>query len=260
MKCLESGDKLDLINLERKLTIEQCLSMPLLINHKSKEADFIKAIFVIVQRFNDLINVGKKMNENQMIALSADLYDRFRSESLEDILLFFKMARQGDFGDIYRLDSIVILSWIEKYFDLKITAREDEMQNERNIRERQENDAVKNHVPDEKAIEYLDKLSKQLRTTAVTKNIGVLRKDNPVFNYQTYLKELPEIVVKMTDQALDMMFGNTSKSSHPEVWEILFTEIELRKTQKEQNDKLNRKATRSNTNGNKNAHTTNRNL
>jgi len=253
MKCLASDDKFALIDLERKLTVKQCLSTPLLINHKSQESEFIKSIFVIVKRFNDLINVGKKMNENQMIALSADLFERFSSESLEDILLFFKMARQGDFGDIYRLDSIVILSWIEKYFDLKITAREDEMQNDRNIRERQENDAVKNHVPDEKAIEYLDKLSKQLRTAAVTKNIGVLRKDNPVFNYQTYLKELPEIVVKMTDQALDMMFGNTTKSTHPEVWDILFTEIELRKTQKEHNDKNNPKRKRYNKDGNTNA-------
>lgn len=231
MKCLESGDKFELVQIERSLTIEKCLSAPLLINQKYNEADLVKSIFMMVKRFNDLVNVAKKMNEYQMIALASDLYERFGSESLDDILLFFKMARSGEFGDFYRLDSIVILSWLPKYFDKKIQAREDEIQNDRNIRQREEDDSVKNHVPDEKAKKYLEKLSKSITVTAISRNTGVLREGNPLFDYRAYIEALPEAVKKMSDEHLETMLGNTSKYSHPEVYEILALEQESRKYQ-----------------------------
>lgn len=236
MQCLVSEDKFALINLERSLTVQKCLTAPLLVNQKAQELDIIKSIFLIVKRFNDLVNVGKKMNEDQLIALSSDLFERFSSESLEDILLFFKMARSGSFGDIYRLDSLIVLSWMDKYFDIKIQAREDEIQNNRNVQLRKENDAVKNYVPDEKAKENLEKLSKMIKVTTVSRNTGVLRKDNPLFDYTSYLETLPEAAKKMDDENLETMIGNTSQYSHPEVLKILQTEKESRK-----NDKLKRK-------------------
>jgi hypothetical protein len=232
MQCLASNDKFELVRIERSLTIEKCLSAPLLINQKANESELIKSIFMMVKRFNDLVNVGKEMNEDQMIALSSDLFERFGSESLDDIMLFFKMARSGDFGDFYRLDSTVILSWLPKYFDLKIQAREDEIKNEKNIRQRSEDDAVKNHVPDDKAKEYLEKLSKSIKVASVSRNVGVLRSGNPLFDYDAYLETLPEAAKKMTDQHLQTMIGNTSKYSHPEVYEILVIEQESRKPKK----------------------------
>jgi len=228
---LTKDDKLELVSIERTLTVEKCLSGALLVNHKKNEKEVIKSIFLIVKRFNEIVNVGKKMNEDQMITLSSDLYERFSSESLEDIMLFFKMARSGEFGDFYRLDSIVILGWLPKYFDLKIQAREDAIQNERNVRDRQENESVKNHVPDEKAKEYLERLSRGIKVATVSRNVGVLRSDNPLFDYDTYLSTLPEVATKMTEERLKTMFDNTSKYSHPEVYNILSAEIEKRKKQ-----------------------------
>ncbi|MEG2510417.1 MAG: hypothetical protein RSA74_13295 [Chryseobacterium sp.] len=231
MQCLVSEDKFELIQVERSLTVEKCLSAPLLVNQKQNEPELIKSIFLIVKRFNDLVNVGKKMNEDQMIALSADLFERFGGESLEDVMLFFKMARSGEFGDLYRLDSIVVLSWVDKYLDLKITAREDEIQNERNIRQREEDEAVKNHVPDEKAKQYLEQLSKSIKVTAISRNTGVLREGNPLFDYKAYIETLPEAAKNMDDEHLETMIDNTSKYSHPEVYEILVIEQESRKHQ-----------------------------
>lgn len=238
MQCLISEDKFELIKIERSLTIEKCLSAPLLVNQKQNESELIKSIFLIVKRFNDLVNVSKKMNEDQMIDLSADLFDRFGGESMEDILLFFKMARSGEFGDFYRLDTIVILSWIPKYMDSRITAFHDERINQENRKRREENEAVAAHVPDDKAKEKLEELSNMLKTTTISRNTGVLRKDNPLFDYEAYLETLPEAAKKMSDAHLETMIGNTSKYSHREVYEILVLEQESRKHQpKKRNSK-----------------------
>ena len=228
MQCLVSDDKFELINVERSLTIEKCVSAPLLINQKASEKELIKSIFLIVKRFNDLVNVGKKLNEDQMIALAADLFERFGSESLEDIMLFFKMARNGEFGDLYRLDSIVILSWVDKYLDKKMEAFHENRINEENKRIRAENDAVKNHEYSEKSKEKLEELSKMLKTTTISRNIGVLRRDNPLFDYKAYLEELPESSKKMDDKKLQTMIDNTSQYSHPEVLKILQAEQQRR--------------------------------
>lgn len=239
MQCLVSDDKFELINVERSLTIEKCVTAPLLINQKNNEKELIKSIFLIVKRFNDLVNVGKKLNEDQMIALSADLFERFGGESLEDIMLFFKMARNGDFGDLYRLDSIVILSWVNKYLDKKTEAFHENRINEENQRIRAENDAVKNHEYSEKSKEKLEELSKMLKTTTIKRNTGVIRRDNPLFDYDSYLEALPEAAKKMNDEILQTMIDNTSQYSHPEVLKILQAEKQIRL-----NDKNSRKRKR----------------
>jgi len=241
MQCLVSDDKFELIHVERSLTIEKCVSAPLLINQKASEKELIKSIFLIIKRFNDLVNVGKKLNEDQMIALAADLFERFGGESLEDIMLFFKMARNGEFGDLYRLDSIVILSWVNKYLDKKTEAFHENRINEENQRIRAENDAVKNHEYSEKSKEKLEELSKMLKTTTISRNTGVIRKDNPLFDYDSYLEALPEASKKMDNEKLKTMIDNTSQYSHPEVLKILQAEQQSRI-----NDKNNRRTRKRN--------------
>jgi len=227
MRCLQSADKFALAEIERKLTFSQCLEAPIMLNDKSSESEYVKAIFMIIKRFNDLMNVSKKLNEDQMIALANDLYESFGGESLEDVVLFFKMARTGAFGvDFYRLDTTIIMNWLPKYFDVKIEHREREIINERNIRERAENDAVAAYVPDDVAKEKLKELSARLKS-AGTRTTDI-NKENPLFNLDAYLAALPEQVKKMSDEALKTMLDNTTKSSHPEVYEILENEFEDR--------------------------------
>ena len=93
VQCLESNESFAIAKIERNLSLEKCLTAPLLVNEKANEEQLSFSIFLIIKRFNDLVNVGKKMNEDQMIALASDLFERFGSESLEDVMLFFKMAR-----------------------------------------------------------------------------------------------------------------------------------------------------------------------
>lgn len=227
MRCLQIADKFALAEIERKLTFSQCLEAPIMLNDKSNESEYVKAIFVIIKRFNDLMNVSKKLNEDQMIALANDLYESFGGESLEDVVLFFKMARTGAFGvDFYRLDTTIIMNWLPKYFDVKIEHREREIINERNIRERAENDAVAAYIPDDVAKEKLKELSARLKSAGT--RTTEINKENPLFNLAAYLEALPEQLKKMSDEALKIMLDNTVQSHHPEVYEILENEFEDR--------------------------------
>lgn len=229
-------DNFALTKIENNLQIKDCLNADLMINQKDKELDFVKSIYALIFRFNDLVNVGKKMNESQMMQLSYDLYENFKGDTLEDVTLFFKMARQGEFGDFYRLDSTVVAYWLPKYFEVKNEAREREIINERNIRERAENDAVASYVPDDVAKEKLKELSERLKGAG--KRTTEINKENPLFNLDAYVENLQNIVGKMEDKELNVMFENTSKSSHQQVWEILNTEIELRKQLEKNKKKL----------------------
>ena len=78
-------DNFALTKIENNLQIKDCLNADLMINQKDKELDFVKSIYALIFRFNDLVNVGKKMNESQMMQLSYDLYENFKGDTLEDV-------------------------------------------------------------------------------------------------------------------------------------------------------------------------------
>lgn len=225
MQCLASEDAFAMVEVERGLSLQKCLDAPLLINQKSHASDLIKSIFLIIKRFNNLVNVGKKMNEDQMITLASDLYERFSCETLEDVMLFFKMARNGDFGDFYRLDSVVVLGWIPKYMDQKAEVFEKEIINQKNQRQRQEEEVGKEMSEENRT--KLEELTKKLKVKTTINN-GEANKANPLFNYQAYLEQLPETVKNLSKKELETMYKNTSKFSHPEVWKILESEIRNR--------------------------------
>ncbi len=231
--------KMELTEFESGLTIQKCVQTSPMVNQRTMKKEFVQSIFELLNRFCNLVNVGKNFNEDQKIQMSFDLYERFSCEILEDVALFLKKARNGEFGEFYRLDSTVMMKWVDAYMDEKTQAFEDDIRNRENIRRRQENDAVAAHVPDEKSKANLDKLSKMLQGAA-ERNTGVMKKDNPLFNYEAYCDDLQNNVGKMEDAQLEIMLKNTSQNSHPKVWDILNVETGLRKQLEENKKALKR--------------------
>lgn len=83
---------------------------------------------VLVQRFADSFGFSTKLTENQVETITVDTLENFSYESLEDIILFFKMARSGKFGTTGRgIDSNLIFGdWFPKYLEQKAELRERE--------------------------------------------------------------------------------------------------------------------------------------
>mgnify|MGYP000073656786 CR=1 FL=1 len=121
----------EFVSQERKLTLINAIcGTPLRTLEKANQIETASKLIFLIKRLNNLLNVGQKLNDLQIATLASDLLDFCQNETLEDMVILFKMARKGELGTkIYRLDSMVILQeWMPVYLDLKYQEKERELQ------------------------------------------------------------------------------------------------------------------------------------
>ena len=122
-KCSESKQVFNtLVKLEQNLTIERSLSDGKLMIYEGKKLELVKEIIRVLEFF--LKVTGKEMEDFQVQILAGDLYEKFKHDTLEDVILMFKMARQGDFGKVYKLDNFEVMDWANRYLEKKSEERE----------------------------------------------------------------------------------------------------------------------------------------
>jgi hypothetical protein len=116
--------------VEMGLTIEKNLSKPVIRGIFKNENGQIgyAVVKVLVNRFMESFGFSTKLSETQLEILTVDTLEKFSYDSLEDIVLFFKMARSGTFGTTKRgVDSNLIFGeWFPMYMEMKADARERE--------------------------------------------------------------------------------------------------------------------------------------
>lgn len=114
--------------IEINLSIENTLEKPLMRSvFKAESAQIgFSVVRVLVERFMNSFGFSTKMTDLQIDTLTVDTLEKFSYESLEDIILFFKMARSGSFGTTKRgVDSNLIYGeWFPMYLEKKAEARE----------------------------------------------------------------------------------------------------------------------------------------
>lgn len=117
-----------MMKLESKISIADNLSKPIVRSVFKGENAGLGFTFIaaVVKRFMDSFGFSTKMTPDQIEMLTSDTLEHFDYETIEDIILFFKMARSGKFGPTNRgVDSNLIFGdWFPKYMDLKSIARE----------------------------------------------------------------------------------------------------------------------------------------
>ena len=118
----------DLAPLEMTLTIQDTFDQPIVRKVFSGEGAGIgfSVVKVLVTRFIDSFGFSTKLSENQIEILTIDTIENFKYESLQDIILFFKLARSGKFGSTKRgVDSNLIFGeWFPMYMEQKADLRE----------------------------------------------------------------------------------------------------------------------------------------
>lgn len=250
-QCSENDKKgfLQLAKVEQTLTVQKSLEAGELIQTLAKDNKLavITQIIRIIEYFQELVNVSKKMENFQIQVLAGDLLDRFGGDTLEDIILMFKMARRGEFGQIYRLDGMVVMDFVEKYLDFKAQERERLYRKEKDLllygekKEQKQEGRFFHELPQE-IQEKFKKMSeeKQVAKYDEPKTLAdrLPREQNPNFSLTAYLEALPEHCKKMSKKDLATQIISTQYSC-PEAHEILIKERERRKTEKKakKNDK-----------------------
>ncbi len=111
-----------LAKAEQHITIKQSLASNELIYKQKNKVNVIQQIVKAISFF--LKVTAKEMEPFQIQILAGDLYEKFKCETFEDIILMLKMARMGEFGKVYKVDSFVIMEWANKYLDRKAEERE----------------------------------------------------------------------------------------------------------------------------------------
>lgn len=121
-------------DVERGLSLSKVVSSSIPISVLEKNTsrkEVLKALDGMVTRLAASINLNNNLNDFQIKVIVEDLYDRYHNESLEDFMLMFKKARQGEFGTIYTLHSAVVFEWMTKYLEQKYQVIEDNLMRER---------------------------------------------------------------------------------------------------------------------------------
>jgi hypothetical protein len=151
-------------------------------------------------------------------------------ETIEDIVLMFKLARQGKIGGkIYRLDSLTIFQeWVPAYLEMKVKLREESHQKEKEKH-------LKNYSTtkwSDESIATITKLSKELQEK--------LHEDNnkkQIYKPETHEERLVRFEKEFKYYDLDVLeimlkdwIKDDKHSNSQDYIKILKKEIESRKT------------------------------
>jgi hypothetical protein len=166
--------KVNIAVLELDLTIAKTFNKPLMRSIFKGETSQIgySIVNVLVTRFIHSFGFSNKMDSMQIETLTVDTLDKFSYETLEDIVLFFKMARSGSFGATNRgVDSNLIYGeWFPKYLEKKSEIREQNYSKSKGVNSRVQ------ATDDDVRITY-EKLAKKNKIIQVEKYVDEITKN-----------------------------------------------------------------------------------
>ncbi len=196
------GGQGNLAFLESSLKLKDNLSKPLMRQVFKDELGQVgfSVCQTLVTRFTDSFGFSNKLNSVQIETLTVDTLEHFNYESLEDIILFFKMARSGKLGVTNRgIDSNLIFGdWFPKYMELKSVEREKTIEKKKKINKidpfvlekiKYTYEKAQKRKDIEKVYAYVDKLTKNFDRQMLEDTITDWEKDDKKIHFVYILKK-----------------------------------------------------------------------
>lgn len=132
---LTNTDNPDLAkDFERGLTIHKIIETAIPICEVRKETGLkaiSQALDIQLTKLVASLNLKWNLSDAQIGIIVEELIYKYPNESLEDFILVFRRARHGEFGELYRLDSAVIFSWMQIHLDEKYAVIENKLLSEK---------------------------------------------------------------------------------------------------------------------------------
>jgi hypothetical protein len=150
--------------VERGLTIKKIIDhgTPLSVLGRVAEKKVVKQLLdVHLIKLAASFNMNLTLKDYQIGQIIEDLIERYPNETIEDFIYIFKQARQGAYGEVYRLDSAVIFGWVEKHLEQKYDSLEAKLMREKDTPYQVE--VSKDALPIEDAMKYLDEMAKAVQ-------------------------------------------------------------------------------------------------
>jgi hypothetical protein len=128
-----------------QLTIEKTFEKPLMYKVFKGEQEGTIAfgvVEVLMNRFIESFGFSTKPNKSIIDSMVIDALTKFQYETLDDLIIFLKMCRQGDFGTTHKgIDSnLVFGDWMPQYLSLKAEKREQMYQREKSAQNKLDSD------------------------------------------------------------------------------------------------------------------------
>lgn len=82
-------------------------------------------------KMSALVSVGNNISDLQVQFIATQLVEMFPNESLADFKLCFERGCIGQYGEIFRMDGIVLRKWMERYLEEKYIIIEEELRKEK---------------------------------------------------------------------------------------------------------------------------------
>jgi len=120
-----------LVTLEREVSLTSAINSPTIRSaFRGNDEVAYSVVHVLVKRFLGAFTFSTKLEPSQVESFTVDTLEHFEYETLDDIVLFFKMARSGKLGVAKKgIDSNTVFGeWYQKYLELKAEAREKDVQ------------------------------------------------------------------------------------------------------------------------------------
>ncbi len=110
-------------------------------------------ISAAIMSYLDFTNRKELMNEQQIAETAMLILEEpsFQSLKLDDLVLFIRKCKMGDFGELYTLNGSTIILWLKEYVEKRSMAFYNMQQQEE--QERREKEWAENDVNDPKIVE-----------------------------------------------------------------------------------------------------------
>lgn len=207
-------------DFERNLTMEKIIrdAIPMIeLKRVVGSRQVAIALDIQLTRLVSNLNLKWNINDIQIKTIVEDLLDKYPNETLDDFILCFKKARQGQFGELIRLDGTIIFSWMKEYLDEKYQAVENDLMKQRD-------EYYKTVVPDESAIERLEQWKQTINQADGFKKVPKLSeeeiqeegKEKPKPRSYQYNESEAQIRLRETHERLWTFQEMTVRERHPE--------------------------------------------
>lgn len=223
-QCSDKKAFNEISKIEQSLTMKESLKSGELIVSQGSKTDVIIEIIKVIEFYLEI--TGKKLEIYQIRILAGDLYDKFKNDTLEDLILLFKMIRTGDLGKPPYTDNFheKIMSYVPMFFDYKSSERERLIKIKK--RKLQENDKTTFSMSDEARAKFTE-LQERL-STPVLKSKEIFSVKSVLASVDNYIDNLPESCKKLSNSDLKYEIKRTQYSNKT-AYEILMLEQERRK-------------------------------